>query len=139
MIEARALVPAPFCYGAPNMSRDAVKTLFHPFATRVLTPPSADERVLFLGAEAGYDLPEDFNAPILSVQAFRPLYLGLERRGIEAQPFAEGEGFDWALILMGRHRGQNEAWLADALARVDRKSTRLNSSHRLTSRMPSSA
>ena len=38
------------------MTRDAVKTLFHPFATLALTPPAEGERVLFLGAETGYDL-----------------------------------------------------------------------------------
>lgn len=40
------------------MSRDALKTLFHPFETGVIDPPGEGERVLFLGAEAGYRLPE---------------------------------------------------------------------------------
>ncbi|MBL0370483.1 class I SAM-dependent methyltransferase [Rhizobium sp. KVB221] len=100
------------------MSRDAVKTLFHPFATRTLTPPAQGERVLFLGAEAGFDLPEDFGAAITAVQPFRPLYNGLMRRGIEAQPFTEGEDYDMALVLLNRHRGANENYLADALKRV---------------------
>lgn len=34
------------------MSRDAVKTLFHPFAAEMLDLPKEGERVLFLGAEA---------------------------------------------------------------------------------------
>lgn len=100
------------------MSRDAVKTLFHPFATLTLTPPPAGEKVLFLGAETGFQLPEGFEAHILAVQSFRPLHLALERQGMEAQPFSEGSDYDAALILMSRHRGLNEAYLADALERV---------------------
>lgn len=100
------------------MTRDAVKTLFHPFATSVLTPPAEGERVLFLGAETGYDLPVGFDAAIMAVQGFRPLYNALLKRGVEAQPFPEGEGYDATLILMGKHRGANENHLADALRRT---------------------
>lgn len=100
------------------MTRDAVKTLFHPFATLTLTPPAAGERVLFLGAETGYDLPEGFDAAITGVQAFRPLYNALMKRGVDAQPFSEGQDYDMTLILMSRHRGANENFLADALKRT---------------------
>jgi 16S rRNA (guanine1207-N2)-methyltransferase len=100
------------------MTRDAVKTLFHPFAIMVLTPPAAGERVLFLGAETGYELPEGFEATTTAVQAFRPLYNALVKRGPDAQPFSEGEDYDMALILMNRHRGANENYLVDALNRT---------------------
>lgn len=60
------------------MSRDALKTLFHPFETGIIDPPGEGERVLFLGAEAGYRLPEGFVAPISAVQPLRPLYRALE-------------------------------------------------------------
>lgn len=100
------------------MSRDAVKTLFHPFVTDVLTPPAKDERVLFLGAETGYDLPEGFDAAITAVQGFKPLYNALVKRGVEAQPFAEGDGYDMTLVLMSRHRGASENYLADAVRRT---------------------
>jgi 16S rRNA (guanine1207-N2)-methyltransferase len=100
------------------MTRDAAKTLFHPFATDVLTPPVKGERVLFLGAETGYDLPEGFDAVITAVQSFRPLYNALIKRGVEAQPFPEGEGYDMTLVLMSRHRGANENFLVDALRRT---------------------
>lgn len=100
------------------MTRDAVKTLFHPFVTMEITPPADGERVLFLGAETGYDLPEGFAGAISAVQAFRPLYNTLIKRGVDAQPFAEGEGYDIALILLTRHRGQNENFIADALRRT---------------------
>jgi 16S rRNA (guanine1207-N2)-methyltransferase len=98
--------------------RDAVKTLFHPFETQVLTPPAEGERVLFLGAEAGYTLPEGFGAEMEAVQAFRPLYNGLMKRGVDAQPEITGTDFDMALILMTRHRGQNENFVAEALSRL---------------------
>ena len=98
--------------------RDAVKTLFHPFETHVLTPAVAGERVLFLGAEAGYTLPEGFEAEIEAVQPFRPLYNALQKRGVDAQPEVTGTDFDMALILMTRHRGQNENFVAEALTRL---------------------
>jgi 16S rRNA (guanine1207-N2)-methyltransferase len=98
--------------------REAVKTLFHPFDTMVLTPAAAGERVLFLGAEAGYTLPEGFTAEIEAVQAFRPLYNGLIKRGVDAQPEITGNDFDMALILMTRHRGQNENFVTEALSRL---------------------
>jgi len=40
------------------MSRDALKTLFYPFDSGVLPAPAEQEAVLFLGAEAGFRLPE---------------------------------------------------------------------------------
>jgi 16S rRNA (guanine1207-N2)-methyltransferase len=98
--------------------RDAVKTLFHPFETGNLVAPSADMRVLFLGAEAGFRKPEGFEAEMEAVQGFRPLYNTLQKQGIDAQPEISGDDFDMALILMTRHRGQNENFLAEALART---------------------
>ncbi|MGG2477289.1 methyltransferase, partial [Rhizobium sp. BR5] len=47
------------------MSRDAVKTLFHPFASDMLAVPKEGERVLFLGAEAGPRL-DGFDAEIVA-------------------------------------------------------------------------
>lgn len=96
--------------------RDAVKTLFHPFETGVLDAPAADMRVLFLGAEAGFSKPEGFEAEMETVQGFRPLYNALQRQGIDARPEISGSDFHMALVLMTRHRGQNENFVADALA-----------------------
>lgn len=97
------------------MSRDALKTLFHPFVTDVVPMPAAGERVLFLGAEGGNVLPEGFDADITSVQGFRPLFRGLKDN---AFPEAEGEAYDGALVLCGKHRGENENRVAEALLRV---------------------
>ncbi len=97
------------------MSRDALKTLFHPFATGAVSVPLAGERVLILGAEAGQGFPEGFAASVTAVQPFRPLYRFL---GEGALPEAEGEGYDMALVLCGKHKGENENRVADALGRV---------------------
>ena len=43
------------------MSRDALKTLFHPFEAGMLPMPAAGGRVLFLGAEPGFRLPDGFD------------------------------------------------------------------------------
>lgn len=97
------------------MSRDALKTLFHPFVTDAVPMPGEGERVIFLGAEAGNARPEGFDAEITSVQPFRPLFRALRNN---AFPEAEGDDYDGALVLCGKHRGDNENRIAEALARV---------------------
>jgi 16S RNA G1207 methylase RsmC len=97
------------------MSRDALKTLFHPFAIDAVPVPGAGERVLFLGAEGGQALPEGFEAELTAVQPFRPLFRTL-RNG--AFPQVEGSDYDAALVLCGKHRGANENRIAEALERV---------------------
>nr|CAD6428872.1 class I SAM-dependent methyltransferase [Rhizobium sp. Q54] len=97
------------------MSRDALKTLFHPFATGAVPVPLAGERVLFLGAEAGQGFPEGFAASVTAVQPFRPMFRFL---GEGALPEAEGDGYDMALVLCGKHRAENENRVAEALERV---------------------
>ena len=100
------------------MSRDALKTLFHPYDVDVLPVPAEGERYLFLGAEAGFRLPEGFAASLSCVQGFRPFYLPLEKAGFNPLPSVEGEDYDGALVLIGKHKGQNEAYVAEALTRV---------------------
>jgi 16S rRNA (guanine1207-N2)-methyltransferase len=97
------------------MTRDALKTLFHPFVTDAVPMPGEGERVLFLGAEAGNARPEGFDAEITFVQPFRPLFRPLREN---AFPEPEGEDYDAALVLCGKHRGDNENRIAEALARV---------------------
>ncbi len=74
--------------------------------------------MLFLGAEAGFALPEGFAASLSAVQGFRPLYRQLLAQRIEATPEIEGEDYDAALVLCTKHKGENEANIAAALARV---------------------
>lgn len=100
------------------MIRDAIKTLFHPFAIGTLPLPAAGSRVLFLAAEAGPRLPEGFEAEILNVQPLRPLFRPLSNAGAHVVPEVEGEDYDAALILLGKHKGDNENNVAEALKRV---------------------
>ncbi len=100
------------------MSRETLKTLFHPFASGTVEAPGEGERVLFLGAEAGFAVPEGFAASLSAVQGFRPLYRQLLLQRIETAPEIEGEGYDAALVLCTKHKGENEANIAAALQRV---------------------
>ncbi|MBD9621450.1 class I SAM-dependent methyltransferase [Ensifer sp. ENS06] len=100
------------------MSRDSLKTLFYPFDSGVIDPPGEGERVLFLGAEAGYRLPQGFEASISAVQPLRPLYRALEAARADVAPEITGEDYDVTLILCGKHKGENEDRIAEALKRT---------------------
>ena len=100
------------------MSRDALKTLFYPFEAGMLPMPSAGGRVLFLSAEPGFRLPDGFDCDLSLVQGFRPDFLALQREGHRIGASVEGDGYAVALVLCGRHRGENELAVADALERV---------------------
>lgn len=100
------------------MSQDSLKTLFYPFDSGVIDPPGEGERVLFLGAEAGYRLPQGFEASISAVQPLRPLYRALEAARADVAPEITGEDYDVALILCGKHKGENEDRIAEALKRT---------------------
>ncbi len=103
------------------MTRNALKTLFYPFEAGVLPMPESGQRFLFLGAEAGHGVPDEFGAERIAIQPFRPLYLGLDRQGGQSvrPELSEGDtGFDGALILVGKHKGESENWVAEALERT---------------------
>ncbi|PAP97326.1 class I SAM-dependent methyltransferase [Mesorhizobium wenxiniae] len=100
------------------MSAEPLKTLFHPFEAEAVSLPRKGERVLFLGAEPGFRLPEGFDAALHLVQGFRPHFRALQGAGFAVMPRLEGDGFDAALVLAGRHRGQNELRIAEAIERV---------------------
>jgi 16S rRNA (guanine1207-N2)-methyltransferase len=97
---------------------DALPTLFFPFERGILGMPGAGERVLFFGAAAGLRLPAEFAADAHLVQDFRPDFLALRKAGFSVTPQAEGERYDASLLLLGRHRRENEMRLAEALRRV---------------------
>jgi len=98
------------------MTDDALKTLVHPFEAGLIE--ASGRRTLFLGARAGLRLPPSLDVDLLAVQGLRPDVLALQKAGLRVVPRAEGEAFDLALVLLGRHRGQNEAWLREAFART---------------------
>ena len=100
------------------MTAEPLKTLFHPFACGALDLPAPASRALFLGAPGSFRKPAGFPAAIACVQGFRPDFLALQRAGFAVSPVPEGDGYDVALVLAGRHRGQNEMRLAEALERT---------------------
>lgn len=100
------------------MSRDTLKTLFHPFTTEAVPLPGADARYLFLGAEAGFSKPEGFAAELTVVQDFRPEFRRLEMSHQKPVAVVDGENFDGALVLCSKHKGLNEDHIAEALSRV---------------------
>ncbi|MDX8476939.1 class I SAM-dependent methyltransferase [Mesorhizobium sp. VK24D] len=100
------------------MAAEPLKTLFHPFEAEALPLQRKNARVLFLGAEPGFHLPGGFDAALHLVQGFRPHFRALQAAGNTVTPRAEGSGYDAALVLAGRHRGQNELRIAEALERT---------------------
>lgn len=102
----------------PPMTAEPLKTLFHPFACGAIDLPVSSARVLFLGALGSFRKSADFPAGVACVQGFRPDFLALQRAGLAVSPVPEGSGYDVALVLAGRHRGQNETRLAEALERM---------------------
>lgn len=93
-------------------------TLFHPFETGEIELPANGQRTLFLGAEPGLRMPAGFAGQLVLANGFRPAFLGLRQAGFDVRPAPEGEAYDLVLVRVGRHRGQNELWIAEALRRV---------------------
>lgn len=100
------------------MNDGSLKTLFYPFEAGVLDGPGEDARVLFLNAVPAFRLPEAFPEKISLQQEFRPLFRALEASGHTLTPQPDGDNYDLTMILAGRHRGQNELWIAEALRRT---------------------
>lgn len=100
------------------MNDSSLKTLFHPFEAGLVEPPAKNAQVLFLNAAPGFRLPEGMPAHVTAVQDFRPSFLALQAAGHEVAPQPPGEDYDLVLVLAGRHRGQNELWVAGALRLV---------------------
>lgn len=101
------------------MANGALQTLFLPFEDEILPVPGNDASWLFLGAEADRDIADAWKAVLTCLQPFKPDYLALQRAGFSAVARLQGhERYDGALILLGKHRGRNEGWLAQALGQV---------------------
>lgn len=100
------------------LSDDAQRTLFHPFDTGDLDVPGKGARALFIGAEPGFRLPDGFEANLMLVQGFRLDFMKLGAGRHRVVPEVEGNGYDIALVLVGKHAGLNERRLAEAILRV---------------------
>ena len=100
------------------MISDRLKTLLSPLGGEISALPDG-ARVLFLGAEPGLAEHSGLTGiDVTCVQGFRPVFLALAAEGWKTLPEPEGEDYDAALVLAGRHRRQNEAWIVEALRRV---------------------
>ena len=97
------------------MSSDIQRALVHPFVSGLLDPPRADRHVLVIGATQGLQLPADFAARTVLIQGFRPYFRTLQAAGWDVQVRTHGSGYDVILVELGRHRGQNESRLGEAL------------------------
>jgi 16S rRNA (guanine1207-N2)-methyltransferase len=101
------------------MASGALQTLFLPFEDEILPLPDKGSSWLFLGAEADRTIADEWKSVLTCLQPFRPDHLALQRTGFKAVPrLLVDEQFDGALILLGKHRGRNEGWLAQALRQV---------------------
>ncbi len=100
------------------MDRDFHRTLFYPFENGLIDLPRENCRVLIIGARKSNAVPAGWPRDTSWVQGFRPDYLSLQSADRTVAPITEGDGYDLALVLCSRHRGLNEAWIADALSRV---------------------
>lgn len=100
------------------MTDGSLKTLFHPFDMGVLDEPRTGERALVINAPADFRAPAGFDAALSLVQDLRPAFRALDAARFTVTPVAQGDAYDLALVFCGRHRGQNELWIADGLERV---------------------
>ena len=93
-----------------------IDTLLHPFRSGLVALPRSSCRVLCIGLSEQIPVHELSGADITYAQDFRPYYLALDRAGCRVGPAVPtGVPFDAVLIRLGRHRQQNENWLASAL------------------------
>lgn len=100
------------------MHRFDFTTLFRPFETGDLDWPPAGRRALLLNAPASFRKPDSLAADIVLVNGFKPDFDALARRGHEISATIPNGEHELAFILASRHRGQNEAWIAQALERL---------------------
>ena len=94
---------------------DNLKRSFYPLETGLVDLPGTGSRALLLNAPAGMRLPAGFDAEPALVQDFRPAFLALRNAGFTTTPEFAGSGYDVAFVFAGRHRRQNELWIAEAL------------------------
>ena len=100
----------------------AADTLFLPFASGDIDLPGEGRRFAFLNAAVPQAMPGDaLQAALVCEQGFRPQFLALQRAGFSAVPEldAGANTFAGALVLAGKHRGENHAMIARACRLVE--------------------
>ncbi|WP_374829008.1 methyltransferase [Paenochrobactrum pullorum] len=101
------------------MISGAQQTLFLPFEHEIFDMPEEGSRFLACGIRADRTLDAAWKEVLTCLQPQRPDFLALEREDFKAVPRLEEDlSFDGGLLLLGKHRGRNEAWLAQILTRV---------------------
>ncbi len=101
------------------MTTPAQKTLFLPFDQDIVDLPAEGQSFLACGLTADRLLDDAWKQTLTFLQPWRPDWLALTEQGFRAVPRLEdGARFAGGLLLLGKHRGRNEAWFAELLARV---------------------
>ncbi len=106
------------------MITPAQQTLFLPFDQDILDMPEEGQPFLVCGLSADRRLEDEWKRALTVLQPWRPDWLALEKEGFKAVPrltfeLGEKNHFSGGLLLLGKHRGRNEAWFAELLARVE--------------------
>lgn len=110
------------------MMTPAQQTLFLPFYQDILDMPEEGQTFLACGLSSDRLLEDEWKQALTFLQPWRPHWLALNKDGFKAishlgPALGEGRGeekrFSGGLLLLGKHRGRNEAWFAELLARVE--------------------
>ena len=102
------------------MMTPAQQTLFLPFDQGILDMPKDGQSFLGCGLSADRRLEDEWKQSLTFLQPWRPDWLTLEKEGFNAVPrLGEAKHFSGGLLLLGKHRGRNEAWFSELLARVE--------------------
>jgi len=86
--------------------------------------PVEGQSYLACGLSADRNLEAEWKQALTFLQPWRPDWLALNKEGFNAIPrlapeLDEESRYSGGLLLLGKHRGRNEAWFAELLARVE--------------------
>ncbi|WOC15972.1 class I SAM-dependent methyltransferase [Pseudochrobactrum sp. MP213Fo] len=97
----------------------AQNTLFLPFANDILDFPLVSEKYLCFGISADNTMSSEWKQILHCIQPSKPEWLALQKAGFQvASQLSTDELYSGGLILLGKHRGRNEEWLAALLSQV---------------------
>lgn len=92
-----------------------IETLLYPLRSEMIGDAEGWQNILCIGLSEPLTIEELISAKLTYAQGFRPDFLKLQRAGCYVVPeLPKRGGYDAVLVRLGRHRGQNEAWLAEA-------------------------